>query len=220
MSPCPWACMVPLPTSQPRVFCRRDVRHGGPGRLRAPSCPTAARGRTPAPLDSLLPSVAPFERQRGTGSGTAPARRCRRSYFRFILRAEAGGRPGPPGLHFPRGRLRRPFFAFRRPFPVEKTPPNNCAIACVTSWCTRSRMTVMSDLVRGMRLPPCSARDTRRRRHQQRQAHCAADRRDEMPRNRRRYPAPKRTSSPPRARRPRPGRWACARRRLGCDRLR
>ena len=30
---------------------------------------------------------------------------------------------------------------------------------------------------------PCSARDTRRRGHQQRQARCAGDRRDEMPRN-------------------------------------
>jgi hypothetical protein len=57
-------------TSQPRVFCRRDVRHGGPGRLRA----RPARLRHPedarrAPLDPWPPSVAPFERQRGTGSG-------------------------------------------------------------------------------------------------------------------------------------------------------
>jgi hypothetical protein len=39
--------------------------------------------------------------------GTTPPCRCRRSYFRFILRAKAGGRPGPPGLHFPRRRRDR-----------------------------------------------------------------------------------------------------------------
>src|SRR4029077_2538451 len=31
-----------LATSQPRVFCRRDARHESLGRLRAPSCLTAA----------------------------------------------------------------------------------------------------------------------------------------------------------------------------------
>src|SRR6266516_2046749 len=62
-----------------------------------------------------------------------------------------GGRPGPPGRHFPR-RLRRrlPFFAL---FPVE-TLPNNDWIAERTSCCTMSRMTVTKLFCLGIE-PPC-----------------------------------------------------------------
>src|SRR5437667_15186 len=54
-----------------------------------------------------------------------------------------GGRPGPPGRHFPRAlrRRRRPFFSFGFAVPVE-IPPRSDWIAERTSCCTRSRITV------------------------------------------------------------------------------
>src|SRR2546427_13095810 len=50
-----------------------------------------------------------------------------------------GGRPGPPGRHFPRRFRRRPFFAFGL---LLDTLPNSDWIAERTSSCTRSRITV------------------------------------------------------------------------------
>ena len=60
-----------------------------------------------------------------------------------------GGRPGPPGRHFPRRLRRRPFFAF---VPVE-TLPSSDWIAERTSCCTVSRMTVSKLLCLGIAPP-------------------------------------------------------------------
>src|SRR6266403_5697573 len=59
------------------------------------------------------------------------------AFFRAIFSATAfGGRPGPPGRHFPRAlrRRRRPFFAFGL---VLETLPSSEWIAERTSCCTR-----------------------------------------------------------------------------------
>src|SRR5207247_7712749 len=64
-----------------------------------------------------------------------------------------GGRPGPPGRHFPRAlrrRRRRPFVAFDF---VLETPPSSDWIAEPTSCCTMSRITVTKLLCLGI-LPP------------------------------------------------------------------
>jgi len=71
-------------------------------------------------------------------------------FFRAAFSATAfGGRPGPPGRHFPRAlRLRRrPFFAFGL---LPKTLPSNDWIADRTSCCTVSRMTVTKFLCLGI----------------------------------------------------------------------
>src|SRR5438874_6990402 len=63
-----------------------------------------------------------------------------------------GGRPGPPGRHFPRAlrRRRRPFFSLV--FPVEMLPSNDW-IAEPTSCCTMSRITVTQLFRRGIDPP-------------------------------------------------------------------
>src|SRR2546426_4458292 len=96
-----------------------------------------------------------------TARDTTPA-----SFFCAIFSATAfGGRPGPPGRHFPRAlrRRRRPFFGFGF---VPETPPSNDWIAERTSCCTRSRITVTRLRCLGIEssLP---ARDTRKDNHQQ-----------------------------------------------------
>src|SRR2546425_5613313 len=70
-------------------------------------------------------------------------------FFRAALSATAfGGRPGPPGRHFPRARRRRrPFFAFGF---VPETLPSNERIALPTSSCTISRTTVTKLFCLGM----------------------------------------------------------------------
>src|SRR5438132_7440650 len=62
-----------------------------------------------------------------------------------------GGRPGPPGRHFPRAlrRRRRPFFSFGFAVPVEM-PPRSDWIAERTSCCTRSWITVIRLRCRGI----------------------------------------------------------------------
>src|SRR5438132_7601921 len=79
------------------------------------------------------------------GGRPGPRRRLRRRrpFFAFGTRSARwatafGGRPGPPGRHFPRRFRRRPVFAL---FPVE-TLPNNDWIAEPTSCCTISRTKV------------------------------------------------------------------------------
>src|SRR6059058_5293584 len=76
-----------------------------------------------------------------------------------------GGRPGPPGRHFPRAlrRRRRPFFAFG--FALE-TLPSSDWIAERTSCCTMSRITVTRLRCLGI-APSFAAPDTRRLDHQQ-----------------------------------------------------
>src|SRR6266566_3759895 len=68
-----------------------------------------------------------------------------------------GGRPGPPGRHFPRAlrRRRRPFFSLV--FPVEMLPSSDW-IAERTSCCTMSRITVTKLLCLGI-LPPFGLRE-------------------------------------------------------------
>src|SRR5207302_10781523 len=76
------------------------------------------------------------------------------TFVRAILSATAfGGRPGPPGRHFPRAlrRRRRPFFDFGF-VPVE-TLPSNDWMAFPTSSCTRSRITVTKLLCLGIAPP-------------------------------------------------------------------
>src|SRR6266852_4517295 len=58
-----------------------------------------------------------------------------------------GGRPGPPGRHFPRRFRRRPFLVFGL---VLETLPSNDWIAERTSRCTVSRMTVSKLLCLGI----------------------------------------------------------------------
>src|SRR5437667_5005105 len=73
------------------------------------------------------------------------------AFFFAIFSATAfGGRPGPPGRHFPRAlrRRRRPFFAFAL-FPVELLPSRDW-IAERTSCCTRPRITVIRLRCRGI----------------------------------------------------------------------
>jgi hypothetical protein len=77
-------------------------------------------------------------------------------FFCAALSATAfGGRPGPPGRHFPRALRprRRPFFAG---FPVER-PPKRDWIAERTSCCTRSRITVTRFFCLGI-VPPLRRR--------------------------------------------------------------
>src|SRR5216110_1527729 len=63
-----------------------------------------------------------------------------------------GGRPGPPGRHFPRAlrRRRRPFVVFGL---VPETPPSSDWIAEPTSCCTMSRITVTKLFCLGI-VPP------------------------------------------------------------------
>src|SRR5436309_9832053 len=71
-------------------------------------------------------------------------------FFRAALSATAfGGRPGPPGRHFPRAlrRRRRPFFAFGV---VPEALPSNERMASPTSSCTKSRITVAKLFCLGM----------------------------------------------------------------------
>src|SRR5437899_9172717 len=117
------------------------------------------------------------------GGRPAPRRRLRRRrpffgfgtgvattfFFRAIFAATAfGGRPGPPGRHFPRAlrrRRRRPFFGFGF-VPVEMLPSNEW-MADPTSSCTMSRMTATRLRCLGI-TPPLPAADTRRCDHRQR----------------------------------------------------
>src|SRR5437867_8153767 len=64
-----------------------------------------------------------------------------------------GGRPGPPGRHFPRAlrRRRRPFFSFGFAVSVAM-PPRSDWIAERTSCCTRSWITVIRLRCRGISL--------------------------------------------------------------------
>src|SRR5438552_2000998 len=92
------------------------------------------------------------------GGRPGPRRRLRRRRTVFVFGAMAffvcaifsatafGGRPGPPGRHFPRRFRCRPFFAL---FPVE-TRPSSDWIAERTSCCTMSRITVTRLLCLGI----------------------------------------------------------------------
>jgi len=68
----------------------------------------------------------------------------RRRCFGDVSATAFGGRPGPPGRHFPR-RLRRPFFAL--------PAPSNEPTAAPTSSRTKSRMTVRMLFCRGITRP-------------------------------------------------------------------
>jgi len=73
------------------------------------------------------------------------------AFFCAIFSATAfGGRPGPPGRHFPRvlrRRRRRPFFALGF---VPEALPSNERMASPTSSCTKSRITVAKLFCLGM----------------------------------------------------------------------
>src|SRR5206468_12050582 len=107
------------------------------------------------------------------GGRPGPRRRLRRrrTVFAFGTRGVAtafsatalGGRPGPPGRHFPRRFRRRPFLVFGL---VLETLPSSEWIAERTSCCTMSRMTVTRLRCLGI-APSFAAPDTRRLDHQQ-----------------------------------------------------
>src|SRR5207302_5481276 len=102
------------------------------------------------------------------GGRPGPRRRLRRRRTVFGFAATAlcaifsatafGGRPGPPGRHFPRAlrRRRRPFFALGF---VPETLPSSDWMAEPTSCCTISLMTVTRLLRLGI-VPPFGYRST------------------------------------------------------------